>query len=109
MFGTLRWVVVAGVLAAAVVVIGCQGQGTGSAGKESGKVYDIKGKVVSVDAGKKTVTIDHEDIPGLMKAMKMDFKVEDEKVLSGIKAGDAVHGKLRVDAGNYVVTGLEKH
>ncbi len=97
----------------ALVLAGCDGpKGTPAgkgAGKDAGKVYDIKGKVVAVDAGKKTVTLDHEDIPGLMKAMKMDFQVEDEKVLSGLKAGDAVHGKLRVDGGNYVITGLEKH
>lgn len=109
MFGKLKWVVVSGLFVAALVVIGCQGQGTSSAGKDAGKVYDIKGKVVAVDAEKKTVTIDHEDIPGLMKAMKMEFKVEDEKVLTGIKAGDAVHGKLKAEAGSYVVTGLEKH
>jgi protein SCO1 len=98
---------------AALVLAGCDGQkGTPAgkgAGKDAGKVYDIKGKVVAVDAAKKTVTLDHEDIPGLMKAMKMDFQVEDEKVLSGLKAGDAVHGKLRADGGNYVVTSLEKH
>jgi hypothetical protein len=63
---------------AALVLAGCDGQkGTPAgkgAGKDAGKVYDIK-----------------------------------EKVLSGLKAGDAVHGKLRADGGNYVVTSLEKH
>lgn len=109
MFKKLKWVVVAAVLTAVVGVLGCQGQGTGSAGKDAGKVYDIKGKVVAVDAAKKTITLDHEDIPGLMKAMKMEFRAEDEKVLAGIKAGDAVHGKLKAEAGSYVVTSLEKH
>lgn len=108
MFAKLRWVVVALALSGAVAVIGCQGQGTGSAVKDSGKVYDIKGKVVAVDSEKKTVTLDHEDIPGLMKAMKMEFSAEDEKVLARVKAGDAVQGKLKAEGGSYVVTSLEK-
>jgi protein SCO1/2 len=73
------------------------------------KVYDVKGKVVAVDPGKKTVTLDHEDIPGLMKAMEMKFSVEDAKALEGINAGDQVHGKLKVDSGNYIITELKKH
>ena len=59
-------------------------------------------------AGKKVVTLDHEDIPGLMKAMTMEFSVSDSKVLDGLQAGDAVRGKLRSDAGAYTVTSLEK-
>ena len=33
------------------------------------KIYDIKGKVVSIDVAKKSVKLDHEDIPRFMKAM----------------------------------------
>ena len=33
--------------------------------------YDLKGKVVSVDVVAKSVKIDHEEIPGFMKAMTM--------------------------------------
>ena len=106
MLKNLKLLVVVGLLA---ILAGCQSQSGSATGKDAGKVYDIKGKVVAVDAEKKTVTLDHEDIPGLMKAMKMDFKVEDEKILAGLKAGDAVHGKLKADGGNYVVTSLEKH
>jgi len=108
MFAILRWFAAAGVLAAAVGLIGCQGQGTGSSAKDAAKVYEIKGKVVGLDVAKKTVTLDHEDVPGLMKAMKMEFKVEDEKVLSGVSPGDAVQGKLKAEGGSYVVTSLEK-
>lgn len=88
----------------AAVIAGCN-SGTGD--KE--KVYDIKGKVVSLDAEKKKVRLDHEDIPGFMKAMEMDFSVQDAKVLTGLKAGDAVHGKLKVKDSNYVITELQKH
>jgi protein SCO1/2 len=75
-----------------------------------GKTYEVHGKVIAVDAEKKKVTLDHEDIPGLMKAMKMDFTVTDAKLLEGIKAGDGVQGKLLVKSeGDYVLTELKKH
>ena len=87
----------------AVLIAGC------NTGGDKEKIYDIKGKVVSVDLEKKEVTLDHEAIPGLMGAMKMDFSVQDAKLLSGLKAGDAVHGKLKVKDSNYVITELQKH
>jgi protein SCO1/2 len=86
---------------------GCKG---GDEEKKSGgaKEYDIRGKVVEVNSTKPAVTLDHEDIPGLMKAMKMEFGVEDAKTLEGIKAGDQVQGRLKKDASGYVITRLEK-
>lgn len=91
---------------ATVLTVGCQPPG--AATTEAAKLYDVKGKVVALDREKKVVTLDHEDIPGLMKAMKMDFTVEDVKVLDGIAAGDSVAGKLKADGGNYVLTSLSK-
>ena len=82
---------------------GCHGH---DAGKE--KVYDIKGKIVSVAADKKKVEVDHEAIPGFMGAMTMPFDVEDAKVLDGLKAGDEVQGKLKVRDGKNIITELKK-
>lgn len=87
-----------------LVSTGC---GKGEGDKE--KIYDIVGKVVSLDAEKKKVTLNHEDIPGLMKAMEMPFAVDNAKVLEGLKAGDLVHGKLRVKGGDYLIMELMKH
>jgi Cu/Ag efflux protein CusF len=44
-----------------------------------------------------------------MGAMEMDFTVQDAKMLAGLKAGDAVHGKLKVKDSNRVITELQKH
>src|SRR5438093_13494706 len=60
-----------------------------------GPQYDIRGKVVSVSADKKAVNVDHEAIPGVMMAMKMEYAVENPQMLEGLKAGDAVQGKLK--------------
>jgi Cu/Ag efflux protein CusF len=108
----MRPLITALLLSAAITtaLLGCQGQ-SGSSSQSQGtgaKVYDVRGKVVSIDAGKKVVTLDHEDIPGLMKAMTMDFPVGDARVLDGLKAGDAVQGKIKSEGGSYSVTSLEK-
>src|SRR4051794_38591453 len=79
----------------AVVITGCP-TGTTTA-KE--KIYDIKGKVLSVDAKGKSLKLDHDEIPGYMSAMKMSFDVADPKLVGGIKEGDQVQGKLKVRSG----------
>jgi protein SCO1 len=92
------------VLAMAVVVVsGCS---TSPAPAE--RLYDVKGKVVAVDAQKSSVTLDHEDIPGLMQAMTMEFTVPDRAVLNGIAIGDSVRGRIRKDEGGYVLRSLVK-
>jgi len=90
----------------ALVLTGTGCQNSPEPAKE--RVYDVKGKVVSVDAAKKRVTLDHEDIPGLMKAMTMPFSVENEALLEGLKPGDEVTGKLTVKSGDQVLTELHK-
>ena len=93
-------------LTLAVLALTIAGCNSSTGNKE--KVYDIKGKVVSLDAEKKSVRLDHEDIPGFMKAMEMDFSVQDAKVLTGLKAGDQVQGRLKAKDSNYVITELQK-
>jgi Cu/Ag efflux protein CusF len=89
----------------ALTLTGCSR--TGDDAKE--KVYDVKGKVVAVDAEKKSVTLDHEEIPGHMKAMKMPFPVANAKLLEGIIAGDQVHGKFKFEDGKRTIFELMKH
>ena len=43
-----------------------------------------------------------------MKGMVMEFDVASPKVLEGLKPGDKVQGKIKVDAGTQIVTHLEK-
>src|SRR5207244_4899747 len=73
-----------------------------------GPQYDIRGKVVSISADKKAVNLDHEAIPGVMMAMKMEYAVDNPQMLEGLKAGDAVQGKMKKEAGKYIITRLEK-
>ncbi len=61
------------------------------------KRYPIKGKVISVDKAAKKVKLDHEDIPGFMEAMTMDFPVHDDWVWDDMVPGSEIRGELVVD------------
>ena len=92
-------------IAFTLALLGCT---SGTPNQDKERLFDVNGKVVSIDADKNKIRLNHEDIPGLMKAMEMDFAVSDSKILSGIKAGDSVHAKLKVKDSNYVITELHK-
>jgi Cu/Ag efflux protein CusF len=94
--------------AALLVLAGCTGgPPSGPTGLAAGE-YEIKGKIVAVDPGKPAVTLDHEDIPGLMIGMEMEFGVTDPKLVEGLKPGDPVQGRLKKSDSGYVITQLEK-
>jgi protein SCO1/2 len=61
--------------------------------------YDLKGKVVAIDATGKKLTVDHEAIPGFMGAMTMAYPVKDEKLLEHLSPGDQVTAKVVVASG----------
>jgi protein SCO1/2 len=94
-------------LALLLALAGCKDGGEGK--KAAGiSEYEVRAKVVAVDAAQPAVTLDHEDIPGLMKAMEMEFRVQDPKLVEGLKVGDQVQGRLKKGATGYVLTHLEK-
>src|SRR5947207_14604446 len=76
--------------------------------KAAQQQYPVKGKILSINPEKPSVRLDHEDIPGLMEAMKMEFGVANPKVLEGLKVNDQVEGQLKVESGKYIITGLQK-
>lgn len=61
------------------------------------KRYEMKGRVVSVDAANKTASIDHEEIPGFMEAMTMDFPIKEDHVFEELKPGVEIQAELVVD------------
>ncbi len=66
--------------------------------------YAGHGMVKSVDASAGMVTIDHEDIPGLMMGMTMTFSVSDPELLRGVTPGQVIDFRVRKDGSRYVVT-----
>lgn len=64
------------------------------------KRYDLKGKVLSVDAANGKAKILHEEIPNYMASMTMDFPFKDVSWLKEIKPNDQVIATLVVDSAN---------
>ncbi len=58
--------------------------------------YAGRGLVLGVDAKASTVTVSHEEIPGLMDAMAMRFDVRAGEPLQGLRPGDMIGFRLRV-------------
>ena len=61
------------------------------------KRYELKGKVVAVEADKHLVTISHEEIKGYMPGMTMPFTVPDDSAYAILRPGDTVSAMLVVD------------
>jgi len=79
-----------GCLAALVALAGC--------GLEREETYRATGFVQSVDAANKQVTISHEEIPGFMPAMTMNFDVAKPELLDGVGPGARVEFELHRSA-----------
>jgi protein SCO1/2 len=60
------------------------------------KTFPIRGKIVSVDAAKGSIVLDHEAVPGFMDAMTMSYKLKDQTILSELHPGDRITAKLLV-------------
>src|SRR4051812_8916537 len=54
------------------------------------QIFDVKGRVVSIEADGKTIHIAHENIPDFMPPMTMPFSVKDAELIRGLAAGDQV-------------------
>jgi Cu/Ag efflux protein CusF len=65
------------------------------------------GIVKDLDAKAGTVTIDHENIPGVMMAMTMTYAVADPAVLQNVAVGQAIDFRLRKNGDNFVVTEIK--
>lgn len=89
--GSVLVIVVALVASAA----GCSG------GSSEGRSHGI---VRNVDAEARKVTLEHEEIPGLMKAMTMTFDVAPGVALGGLGPGSEVVFRVEEEGGVYTVT-----
>jgi protein SCO1/2 len=86
-------------LLASFALAGChsgQKAVTQSAASQNFKVYKLRGKVVSTDAAKGEVTLNHEAIPGFMEAMTMPYKLKEASILSELHPGDTITADVLV-------------
>jgi protein SCO1/2 len=86
-------------LLAVVVFSGCHSSpkaGSEPITNSSYKVYKLRGKVVSTDAAKGEVTLNHEAIPGFMEAMTMPYKLKDANIVGELHPGDTITADVLV-------------
>lgn len=61
---------------------------------EQAKAHPVKGVIMGIMADKGALLVKHEEVPGVMRAMTMMFKVE-PGVLERVKRTDAIQGKMQ--------------
>jgi Cu/Ag efflux protein CusF len=78
-------------------VFGCGSSKPAQQPANGPKRYHLSGRVVSVESPKQQVTIDAEDIPGFMMAMKMGYSVKDPNQLAPLTPEDQVTADVVVN------------
>lgn len=86
-------------LSAIFLFAACQKAEPQSASPDA-KRYSIKGKVLAVDKAKKKATIAHDEIPGYMEAMTMDFPIRADWVWDDLTKDAEIRAELVVDEKN---------
>src|SRR5919106_145521 len=74
----------------------------------SAKTYEMRGQVLGVNRDKMEILVKHEEIPGLMAAMTMPWKVQSVNMLDNIGPGDLITSEIVVDNNQGVVTKITK-
>ena len=85
----LRSLIFSSLLAGTLVLVSCSQS-------PAAKRYELNGRVVAVDRAQHQLTVAHQDIPGLMKAMTMPFLVSKSSdwVFQNIAPGDEIRATL---------------
>ncbi len=76
---------------------------------DTAKRYPLRGVVLEIHKEKRELRVKHEDIPGYMKSMTMNFPVRDDAALATLAAGDEITADLNVAApGEYWLSNIRK-
>ena len=78
----------------------------GCAKKSNEHTYPLTATIVARDASQNAVTLDNKEIPNVMEAMRMDYRVGDAKVHALPPNGTPVNATLHERDGDYWVTGV---
>ena len=107
---------VAFVLVTSTALSGCtskttageKGNVTGPALAVQTTTYQGVGVVKRIDPKLPSIEIDHEEIKGLMGAMKMEFYVKDTSLLDGLKPADRIEFTLENGVGGIKITAIRR-
>ncbi len=97
MRGSRTWLAAAGLALVCGLLGGCSGADR----------YDARGVVLEIQREYGQVVIDHEDIPGLMPAMTMNFDVADAALLDRLAPGQEIAFVVEYDRRSYRVVAFD--
>jgi len=66
------------------------------------KRHALRGVITAILTDRSAVMVKHEDIPGVMRAMTMAFKV-DAETMKSLKQGDAITGQVSRQGNTWVL------
>lgn len=72
------------------------------------KLYTVRGTILSRNTADNTLRLDHEDIPGFMAAMTMDYSVRGVDVKTLPEDKKRIEGKLHVTDRAYWITDIKQ-
>lgn len=91
-----------------VFVFSCLVAAAGCSAPPPKNSYGLHGQILSIEAPRKTLTIRHGEIKGLMPAMTMPYSVKDEKLLSGLTPGDQIDATLVIESNGAYLSRIQK-
>src|SRR5687767_4463151 len=71
------------------------------------RLYVVRGVILSRDAERNTLNVDHEAIPGFMEAMTMDYAVRGAEVASLPADKNRIEANLHVTDRGYWITDVK--
>lgn len=75
---------------------------------DAGKAMQMSdAEVKKINTSRGRVTLQHGDIPNVMPAMTMAYRIKDMKQLEGLRVGDKIRFVLVKEGDDFVVTHLE--
>ena len=82
----------------ALLLLACAGKPA-----EPIKQYPMRGVVTQLDPATQVATINHEDIPGFMHAMTMEYGLRDKNEFAKLRSGETISATLFVQGDDYWV------
>jgi protein SCO1/2 len=72
------------------------------------KTYEMRGQILGINRDKMEILVKHDEIPGLMAAMTMPWKVQQASMLDNLGTGDLIATEIVVDNSQGVITKITK-
>jgi len=94
----------------ALLLLACSGESPADRplSEPGEKLYPVRGVILSRRPSDNTVNMDHEEIPGFMAAMKMDYAVRGADVAQLPADGTRVEARLHVTERAYWITDVKQ-